>query len=461
MSQLPHPSSLPPALIELTEWDAQDPSNNASLKGLSFGDAQTRRYAQTLRDRVVIREGRDGIEVETNSHVGRIDVGPIRVAIGPKLPAMPLGRLLRYTYGLRDIEAISETHSPTSLQGFQDILISLLAAEVEDLLRQGLARQYRSRSEMLASPRGELLFSELIRLGGILEPRLPCRFFERSPDWRLNGILRTGVQLAIRLTEDRDLRQQLYQVDSLFGQVQPFTRLSVHDIDHASRALTRLTENAEPALTLIRLVLEGQGLAFAEEKHLTAMTGFLFDMNKFFQRLLSRFLRENLYGLQIEDERSVHQLLAFAKDGNPRKRTAPKLRPDYALFDGVTPRGYLDAKYRDIWSMGLPPNWLYQLAMYALGSPTQVSVLLYATMSDEASDERIEVQQPLRSSDVPPASVILRPVPVTRLAKLVGRSKAGQFGAERRIFAHQLVAMQSGAIGTKTSRAGRSEAYEH
>ena len=129
--------------------------------------------------------------------------------------------------------------------------------------------------------------------------------------------MRTGVQLAIRLTEDRDLRQQLYQVDSLFGQVQPFTRLSVHDIDHASRALTRLTENAEPALTLIRLVLEGQGLAFAEEKHLTAMTGFLFDMNKLFQRLCRAFCVIILRAAD-EDERSVHQLLAFAKDGNPK-----------------------------------------------------------------------------------------------------------------------------------------------
>ena len=448
MSPIPHANAQTPTSVELTEWDTQCPANNAALSGLSLGNAQTRQYAKTLRDRVDVRESWAGLEVESNSYVGRVDLGPIRIAIGPKLAAMPLAQLLRYTYGLRDVERSGKTESPTSYQGFQDILISLLAAEVGDLMRRGLARKYRSRVQMLTSPRGEILVNEVIRQGGIREQRLPCRFFERQTDWNLNRILRTGVRFASTLAEDRDLRHELHYLEARFGDVQPVSRLTTQGVEQAARALTRLTETSAAALTLIRLLLDAQGLTFTAANESTPTPGFLFDMNKFFQRLVSRFLRANLSGLRIEDEHSIRELLVFASDGNPRNRAAPMLRPDYALFDGTKLRGFLDAKYRDIWSKGLPPTWLYQLAMYALASPSQVSVLLYATMSNAARDERIEVRQPLRSSNVPPASVILRPVSLARLATLVNPLQAGELCAERRKLAHLLVALQSKPSGS-------------
>ena len=62
------------------------------------------------------------------------------------------------------------------------------------------------------------------------------------------------------------------------------------------------------------------------------MPGFLFDMNIFFQRLLFRFLRENLASARIADELAIRNLFTYAPDANPRQRRAPAPRPDYALF---------------------------------------------------------------------------------------------------------------------------------
>ena len=149
------------------------------------------------------------------------------------------------------------------------------------------------------------------------------------------------------------------------------------------------------------------------------MPGFLFDMNVFFQRLLSRFLHDNLTSARIVDEVAIRNLFAYAHDANPRQRSAPTPRPDYALFGGKTLYGFLDAKYRDIWERGLPAEWLYQLSLYALASPNEVSVLLYASMATEACDERVEVHQPVLWSNKGPASVILRPVPLPYLAALL------------------------------------------
>lgn len=438
---MPRPEGVPIFVVELTEWDQVGPAKDPRLKGRWLADdPQSRRLAESLRGRLDIRDGYEGLEITSTSFVGRVDVGPLRIAIGPKLPAMPLSRLLRYAYGLRDIAAIEETRSPTTRHGLHDLLIALLAAEVEELLHRGLARRYVPLSEKLASPRGHILIDQVIRQGGVLEARLPCRHFERRADWHLNQVLRAGLEAAARMAENRGLRRRVLQLSAMFGDVEHLTRLGVDDVDRAERDLTRLTDASGPALTIIRLLQDTMGVAFDSAQQPSRMPGFLFDMNVFFQRLLSRFLKDNLTSARIEDQLAIHHLFAYADDANPRRRNAPAPRPDYALFFGNTLSGFLDAKYRDVWERSLPAEWLYQLSIYALASPGEVSVLLYASMSPGARDERVEVRQPVLWSSRVPASVILRPVPLPYLAELLDRDQAGGLSDERRQLADQLVA---------------------
>jgi 5-methylcytosine-specific restriction enzyme subunit McrC len=435
----PHPDRTPSFVVELTEWDQVGPAQDARLRGCSLsGDMESRRLAETLRDRVDIREGYDGLEIASTSFVGRVDVGPLHIAIGPKLPTMPLARLLRYAYGLRDVTAVEETRSPTTRHGLHDLLVALLAAEVAELLHRGLARQYIPLSGKLESPRGRILINQVVRQGGVREARLPCSHFERRADWHLNQVLRTGLEAGARLTEDRNLRRHVHQLSSMFGDVECLVSLHTDDIDRAKRDLTRLTAACEPALTIIRLLHDTLGIAFNSEQASSRMPGFLFDMNVFFQRLLCRFLRDNLAGARIVEELAIRNLFAYAPDANPRQRRAPAPRPDALFYDNVL-HGFLDAKYRDVWERSLPAEWLYQLSIYALASPSKVSVLLYASMSKEACDERVEVREPVTWSDKLPASVILRPVPLPYLAELLDPDRAMSLADERRHCAHQLV----------------------
>src|ERR1039458_6092551 len=203
----------PILLVELTEWDQLGPAQDQRLKGCFLGDnPQVRRLTEALRPRLDIREGYDGLEVTSTSFVGRVDVGPLRIAVRPKLRTMPLARLLRYAYGLRDVTTIEETGSPTTRYGLHDLLIALLAAEVEELLHRGLARRYVSLSEKLESPRGRIQITELIRQGGVREAKLPCLHFERRADWHLNQVLRAGLEAGARMAEDRNLRRRAPQL---------------------------------------------------------------------------------------------------------------------------------------------------------------------------------------------------------------------------------------------------------
>ena len=225
----------------------------------------------------------------------------------------------------------------------------------------------------------------------------------------------------------------------MFGDVECLAGLHTDDIDRAEHDLTRLTAACGPALTIIRLLHDTLGIAFDSGQPPSRMPGFLFDMNIFFQRLLSRFLRENLAGARIADELAIRNLFTYAPDANPRQRRAPAPRPDYALFYDKVLHGFLDAKYRDVWERSLPAEWLYQLSIYALASPSEVSVLLYASMSAEARDERVEVRQPVTGPTSGPrrSSCVRSHYPTSPTFSTPSRARS--LADERRRLADQLV----------------------
>jgi 5-methylcytosine-specific restriction enzyme subunit McrC len=427
--------------ISLAEWERVGPAEVPALHGLTL-DATAAAQAKALGNKLSVRPGFGGVEVEAVSHVGYVAIGPLRIAVQPKLPALPLTRLLRYAYGLRDLgPPLDQTAAPLAVHGLHDILVALLAAEAEELLHRGLARQYVTRNEWLENPRGRIMVGDLVRRGGVLEARLPCRHTERRTDWRLNQVLRAGLRLAEEVAGDPELRRRVQRLHAMMDGVAAVS-LDGSALDVTERSLTRLTAAYAPALTLVRLLLDAQGIA-VEPGRTAEVPGFLFDMNSFFQRLVSRFLHDNLPSDQhIQDERSVHGLLAYAPATNPQNRLAPRVRPDYALVEGKAPQRFLDAKYRDVWNRNCPPEWLYQLSLYALASPGRVSVLLYGTTDEAALEERVEIRPPATGGRPVAATVVFRPVLLPRLAELVGAEGNNSRKAERRWLAARLVAVQ-------------------
>ena len=143
--------------------------------------------------------------------------------------------------------------------------------------------------------------------------------------------------------------------------------------------------------------------------------GFMFDMNRFFQELVGRFLTENLDGCRVMAQVSLKRMLTYAPLQNPRGRRPPRLRPDFVVARPGSPNRLMDAKYRDLWETSLPSDMLYQLAVYALADASRrEAVILYPTTSAVAVDAAIDVQDPLTGSAN--ARVIVRPVNLQRLS---------------------------------------------
>lgn len=215
------------------------------------------------------------------------------------------------------------------------------------------------------------------------------------------------------------------------------------------QTMNRLTRAYLPALTLIELLLDAAGLSL-DDSTPTRLTlpGFLFDMNRFFQAVLARFLKENLPGYQVQEEVRLTGMMTYLPDYNPLRRQSPTPRPDFVIEQRGQVVAMLDAKYRDLWTESLPREMLYQLALYALSQPTpRQATILYPTLDAHAREARIQLRDPLHGHGQ--AQVNLRPVHLPTLANLVAGPITRHNARTRAQFAHQLVFGQDKIITGK------------
>ena len=180
---------------------------------------------------------------------------------------------------------------------FQDLLIQQLAADTAELLSRGVHRNYQRVSADLANPRGR------IDLPGFSIPPgtktvLPCAYHPRTEDTVLNQVILAGLAYSTRLTADNDLRSYLHRLRKILGATVSHKRLDPTLLARARRTMDRRTTLYMSALVVIELLIQAEGISFKGEAEYVSLPGFLFDMNRFFQALMSRFLRDHLEGFQ-------------------------------------------------------------------------------------------------------------------------------------------------------------------
>jgi 5-methylcytosine-specific restriction enzyme subunit McrC len=408
--------------VRLQEWQTADPRGpqGAELQGARLDGPVARALARRLSDAGIldVLEGYDGISIRSFAHVGRIQIGSLCITIEPKIGTSELLTLLRYAYGLRNLQLCDETGFSTVGQLLQDLLAMQLLAEVQELLGRGLVRRYVARTELLASPRGSLDLNHLARRGPLVDAQVLCRHHLRSPDHLLNQVVRAGVRLAASRAQDAPLRQSLTRLGRRLGDEISEVRLDTATLERARRRLDRLASAYAAAFRLTELVYACSAVSLDGETTME-LPGFLFDMNRFFQALIGRFLSEHLPSFRVQQEHALTEMMRYVPGLNPRHRKSPTPRPDFVVTKGGAVASLLDAKYRDLWERDLPREMLYQLAMYALSQPGgATATILYPTTARDATEAAVEIRDPVCPGAL--GRVALRPVILSELVHALG-----------------------------------------
>lgn len=426
--------------VRLTEWQTVLPTSGSLTQGINLGDdPSVRDLAGRLSESrmLEVTELRTGLSVRATSFVGRVRLGAIEITVVPKLQSETLLTLLRYAYGLRNLHLRTTTAHTTQAFGFQDLLVWQLIEEAQELMARGLRRAYMRRQNALASPRGRIDFQAMASRDFRSEASLPCVHYRRDEDRLINRVLLAGLRLAGTVAADQGLRVKARQFADVLGDTVATIRLDSQVFRRLDGEMDRMTRAYESALSLIRILYEAGGLSLGKGESGPSLPGFLFDMNRFFQALLAKYLADNLPEYTVRSEHRLKGMLAFVPGWNPRHSQAPTPRPDFVVTQGSKTVAILDAKYRDLWENSLPRDMLYQLAMYAMSHEGGTATILYPSTYAQATEARIEVRDSTHGGRR--ALVVLRPVVLEKLEGLVSARPTAAVLRRRRSYAHDLV----------------------
>ena len=403
--------------ITLKEWESQ------FLPECELTTSASRDSAKLLKEKGIIEiiELKDGLQITTNSYIGKITIDNLQINVLPKLNGIPLYRLIRYAYGLRDLKLFDSAIHGVSDLSFFDLLIYELYIETEDLIRCGVLKDYIKKEENLSAPRGKIDIVKLSKQGGIIVDKLPCRYFDRSENTILNQIILAGIKLALELSIDKELRVKLERSYSVFLEKVDMIILSRATLQKAKNSLNRLTEKYTSVLEIINILYESRGIQLEDEETTLNLHGYFFDMNSFFETLIGRLLLNCNEEYSIKDQFSLYDMFSYTPTHNPRGRHSPTPRPDFALIKNGKVVKLLDAKYRDLRDKSLPRDMLYQLAIYAMcGVGNKTSTILYPSLSDGPIVQKLDINDSVSSEKM--ASIILQPVNLEKVAIYIDES---------------------------------------
>lgn len=306
------------------------------------------------------------------SSIGAFETTSCSVCISPKIKIRQLISLLCYTIGhvkFRDDEF--EFPEETALP---DALALAFASAARQCFSNGLLHSYRIEEEALHTVRGRIRFDDQIRRrSGILLP-VEVRYEEFTDDILANRLVKAAAMRlrGMSLLSSEASRQIAWIAGMLHGVTYvEYPKDAVPDLN-----FDRLNEHYRSVVRLAQLVLR-HGM-FEADRGTVRASGFIVDMNRFFQEFVTVALRKSL-SISKYEKFGEYPISTLDKNGSV------ELRPDLTWWDGKECLFVGDVKYKRI-NGGVPNSDLYQLLAYVTALDLPGGLLVYAKAKEDVNE---------------------------------------------------------------------------
>jgi 5-methylcytosine-specific restriction enzyme subunit McrC len=207
--------------------------------------------------------------------------------------------LLSYAWGLLPVVEPVSGGSEAPPDTLLNLLAVLLREQLQQLVKRGLNQDYQAEELLTGMPRGKILTGRSMREQTMPRARLWCESDERTPDNRLNQLLKAAAHLLAEAKEVQEvLRQDLRNILRPFDAVQLVPLL---DARLAAVRVHRHTARYGPAVHLSQLV---RHLAFPTQEAGTVLVPDVTRDKRRMAMLFEQFVR-NFYSYHLRGKANV------------------------------------------------------------------------------------------------------------------------------------------------------------
>ena len=382
----------------LTEWENKV-YHNVTLTPEDW--AVVEKLPALADNRLQIEELRRGLRVRTRSWVGVVRLPTVEIRVVPKVTGDQLGlvRLLQYASGL---DALTRLRDGATLDASSDSLLELfvlLFVEAsERVLRRGLLSGYIEREDDLPMVRGRILGDrQVLERFGQLD-RIVCRFDELEHDVVENQLLSAALRVASPRVTSVGLQRR---ISRLRGVLEPICDIDQLDLAGARATLTynRLNAHYETAHRLGWLLFDALGIDDLFAPGETRSFSFLLDMNRLFERFVTRAIEQILpvVRYRVTSQVSFKSVVWNVSSQRPYTNIIPDVVVERRGESDC--RVAIDAKYKLYDERGFDPGDIYQTFLYAFAlggtalDAVPTSLLLYPATAEEPKNTRLRIRR--------------------------------------------------------------------
>ncbi len=376
--------------IKLGEHDTTDafPMSDEDVEFLQSLDADPRPIKLEFTHSGEVR-------LSAAQHVGVLTTpSGLQIEITPKETITNLLWALQFAF---DVDA-QTINAPTTLapaRTFIDALGALYASALEEVLSQGLHRDYVRQQETSQRVRGRINLTQQLQRSNPVPTDFEIEYDAHTADTVLNRGILTATRRLIALVDDVDIADRLdFQRNRLRKHVSE-TIVTATELEQVD--LTRLNQHYETALSLARIVLTEDFFEDLSPGHRQSF-GLFLNMNSVFEAMVERAFREASYrvedGWHVEGQASIPNLI----DG-PH---AVSMTPDVVVSDS-------DKEYQLVadakWKTGSTSSGdVYQLTSYILALDTPGFIVYPEQPSWSEAHSIVNEMHSLRSITLPTAT---------------------------------------------------------